>query len=349
MVAFALSLALAAGWAAPREPAAVSDANVAQPCQWPTVVSFRAGEGKCTGTLVHPRVIVTAAHCMEDSAAGGIRFGEQFQPAAMIVDAERCGVHPQYLETGAPSSDIGWCVLSEPVEGIPPTPLVMGCETQWLRRGEPAVIVGLGISEEDEFFGTKRYAFTVLDSDLRGDGTVWVGDEEVNGCFGDSGGPAFVRSPEGTWHAIGVLAFGPDCGEGPVLYRALHDRIEWLETETGFDLSPCHDADGTWSPGPDCGEIAVDPLATDGLWSQRCAGERAAAPVCAGGSGSTDDASGTSPSRDTGEPPAPSTGASLDAPTRDDAGCGCRAPVSGEPAAWWWLLVGLGRPRSRSR
>ncbi|MCA9704453.1 MAG: trypsin-like serine protease, partial [Myxococcales bacterium] len=217
-------LALAAGLAPPR-PVAVSGANVALPCQWPTVVSFRAGDGKCSGTLVHPRVIVTAAHCLVDSSAGGIRFGEQFQPAAMIVDAERCGLHPDYLRSPVPSADVGYCVLQEAVEGIPPTPLLMGCETERLRRGEPAVIVGFGISEQDELFGTKRYAFTVLDSDLRDDGTVWVGDAEVNGCLGDSGGPALVQRPEGTWHAVGVLAHGPACGQGPVLYRSLHDRI----------------------------------------------------------------------------------------------------------------------------
>lgn len=348
MVLPPILLALATGLAGPREPTRVSDANVARPCQWPTVVSFRAGDGKCTGTLVHPRVIVTAAHCLQDSAAGGIRFGEQFQPAAMIVDAERCGVDPEYLRTGAPSSDIGWCVLSEPVEGIPATPLLMGCETEQLRRGEPAVIVGLGISEEDEFFGTKRYAFTVLDSDLRSDGTVWVGDEEVNGCFGDSGGPAFVQTPDGTWHTVGVLAFGPDCGQGPVLYRALHDRIAWLEAETGFDLGPCHDPDGAWSPGPACGEIATEPLATDGQWSQRCAGALAPAPACPRATEPGSDSSGGDepepPSTETGDDTGDDTAATAAAATRDDDGCGCQA---GPPGAWLWLLVGLTRRRRR--
>lgn len=115
---------------------------------------------------------------------------------------------------------------------------------------------------------TKRYAFTVLDSDLRSDGTVWVGDAEVNGCLGDSGGPAFVRSPAGTWHALGVLTHGPECGQGPVLYRALFDRIGWLEQETGYDLSPCHDAEGAWDPGAACGVIAADPLAAGPEWAQ---------------------------------------------------------------------------------
>ncbi len=272
-------VALASGLAAPAGPAAVADGNIAQPCQWPTVVSFRAGEDKCSGTLVHPRVIVTAAHCLDDSVAGNIRFGEHFQPAAHIGEAERCGMDPQWSRTQAPSNDIGWCVLREAVEGIPATPLLVGCETGLMVEGTPAVIVGLGISEEDDDFGTKRYAFTTLDSDLRSDGTVWIGDALVNGCFGDSGGPAFIEAPGGTWHAVGVLAFGPDCGQGPVLYRSLHDRIGWLEQQTGFDLSPCHDPDGQWDPGPDCSPISADPLA-GGTWDDRCDGALASAPMC---------------------------------------------------------------------
>ncbi len=339
MFSLLVGLALATGWATPGRPAHVSDANVALACQWPTVVSFRAGEDKCSGTLVHPRVIVTAAHCLDDSPAGAIRFGEQFQPAARIVDAARCGLDPDYLATGAPSSDIGWCVLDEAIEDIPPTPLLMGCETGLLREGEPAVIVGLGISPNDDEFGTKRYAFTTLDSDLRDDGTVWVGDAEVNGCFGDSGGPAFVQAPGGTWHTVGVLAFGPDCGQGPVLYRTLHDRIGWLEQQTGVDLSPCHDADGQWAPGPECGSLAAGPLTRDATWDDQCAGQRRSAPAC------TEFPAPALDSPDEPDEP-PTTDGTLDTSpsSADEAGCSCR---SGTPARAPWallLILGLGAP-----
>ncbi|MEX1364271.1 MAG: trypsin-like serine protease [Nannocystaceae bacterium] len=335
-------LVLAAGLAHPGAPAAVSGANVATECQWPTVVSYRAGDSKCSGLLVHPRVIVTAAHCIEDAPAGGVRFGEQFQPAERIVDALRCGIDPVYASTGAPSSDVGYCVLEEAVQDIPLTPVLMGCETDWLRAGLPAVIVGLGATPDDPAFGTKRYAFTVLDSDLRSDGTVWVGDADVNGCLGDSGGPTFVRSPAGTWHALGVLAHGPECGQGPVLYRALFDRIGWLEQETGYDLSPCHDAEGAWDPGSACGTIAADPLTAGSVWSQACAGATIDAPNCPEPAPPDPTDGITEPLDGSGEDP---SGLDDAAPT----GCGCA--TAPRPTTSWTLtllVLLLSRRRRRS-
>jgi hypothetical protein len=34
--------------------------------------------------------------------------------------------------------------------------------------------------------------------------------------------------------------------------------IGWVEAETGMDFTPCHDADGAWNPGPECGGASID-------------------------------------------------------------------------------------------
>ena len=337
MSPLAVTVALATGGLVPAGPAAVSTANVAAQCQWPTVVSYRAGAHKCSGILVHPELVVTAAHCLADGGPGGIRFGEQFQPARRIVDAERCVMHPDYVETGAPSADLGLCVLAEAVDDIPLTPLTTACEHEQLEAGDLAVIVGFGATEQDPQFGTKRYSFTVLDSHVRSDGTVWVGDAEVNGCLGDSGGPSFIRGSEGTWHALGVLAFGPECGQGPVLYRTLADRIDWLETETGFDLGPC-EREG-------CDPVAADPLEAGRSWVDACEGQRVEPPACAPALPPDDD--GSSSGDSTG--PAESSSSTAEATENAEAGCQCRATdASNEraPTPWWGLfaLVYL-RPR----
>jgi len=338
-----LALLALASLVAPPDPATVAHASLAMPCQWPTVVSYRTSEQKCSATLVHPRVVVTAAHCLEAASPGRVRFGEQYQPAAFMIDVERCGFDPDYPRTRSPSSDVGYCVLVEPVEGIPATPLLAGCETAWLQASSPAVIVGFGQTESDPGFGTKRYAFTALASELRNDGTIMVGDDEVNGCLGDSGGPAFVQSSTGTWHALGVLVFGPECAQGPVLYRTLHDRIAWLEAETGFDLSPCHDADGGWDPGPVCGPIAHDPLALATTWADRCTSALAEPPTCPAPAETTTDT--LDPSEES------STHASAPASDTDPPGCACRtAPGSRtRPGSFAWLvLLPIARCRRRS-
>lgn len=323
-----------AGLLTPPEPATVAHGSLAMPCQWPTVVSYRTGEDKCSATLVHPRVVVTAAHCLETGSPGRVRFGEQYQPASFIVDVERCSFDPDYPRTHSPASDIGFCVLAEPVEGIPTTPLLAGCETEWLHAGLPAVIVGFGQTQSDPEFGVKRYAFTTLASELRDDGTILVGDAEVNACLGDSGGPAFVQSPAGTWHTIGVLVYGPACAQGPVLYRALFDRLAWLEAEAGFDLSPCHDANGDWSPGPACGPVALDPLALHTSWADRCTSDEAQAPACPA----------PAPETDTFDPSEGST--ALASSSTEATGCACRTGPSRFP--WLALLfAATGRRRPR--
>ena len=343
-----LALLALASLATPRDPPAVAHGSLAMPCQWPTVASYRTSETKCSATLVHPRVVVTAAHCLQAASPGRIRFGEQYQPAAFLVDVERCGFDPDYPRTLSPASDVGYCVLAEPVEGIPPTPLLAGCETAWLHAGLPAVIAGFGQTESDPEFGVKRYAFTALAGELRDDGTIPVGDEEVNGCLGDSGGPALVQSPAGTWHALGVLVYGPECAQGPVLYRVLYDRIAWLEAETGFDLSPCHDAQGGWDPGPACSPIALDPLALDTSWADRCASETTEAPGCPAPAETATDALDPSEGSST---LATTTDASVPATDAEPPGCACRAapdsytPPRGLP---WLVLLPIARGRRRS-
>jgi hypothetical protein len=42
--------------------------------------------------------------------------------------------------------------------------------------------------------------------------------------------------------------------------------VPWIEATTGIDVSPCHDADGTWNPGPDCGDIPHEPEVGGGAW-----------------------------------------------------------------------------------
>jgi MYXO-CTERM domain-containing protein len=49
--------------------------------------------------------------------------------------------------------------------------------------------------------------------------------------------------------------------------------VELIENESGIDVTPCHDVDGTWNPGPDCGGFALDVTSGAGLsWADGCAG-----------------------------------------------------------------------------
>jgi MYXO-CTERM domain-containing protein len=50
----------------------------------------------------------------------------------------------------------------------------------------------------------------------------------------------------------------------------MHIAMEWFESESGIDITPCHDADGTWNPGQDCFQFPKDPAAGGGSWQSGC-------------------------------------------------------------------------------
>jgi hypothetical protein len=317
-------------------------ANVAEACQWPTVVAFRAGRDKCTGVLVEPRHVLTAAHCLRGGIPDRVRFGESFQPYARVVDVEMCVVDPAFADSDAPGDDLAACRLVEPVLDVPPTPVLPACEAEAvLRVGTDVALVGFGIPEAGGLFGDKRYAFTRVADDVRDDDTFVAGDAEVGGCDGDSGGPAFVRRADGTWHVAGILVAGPACGEGASRYLAPSRRLSWLEQQLGVALGSC-DAD------EDCG-VALDPLAVGATWDEGCPGPTRiprdgceAAPSDASGDGATTtgDADPVDPSSSSGHDAAASPAA---------AGDGCRIAVA--PQGWPGLvvLVALIRRRRRGR
>lgn len=249
---------------------AVSNAPLARPCQWPSVAAFRVGQTKCSATLVHPRVIVTAAHCLEAGDPGRVRFGEDFSPYARRFDVQQCTTNEPYFETRSPSDDFAACILAEPVDDVPIVPVAMGCDTAALQPGTTAAIVGFGQPALMEDFGRKHVGLTAIADIERPDGLIAVGDQATNGCLGDSGGPGFVQLPDDSWRAFGILVAGPECGAGPSTFLRIDAIAEWVYARTNIDITPCHDASGEFVPGNACGEFATAPDQSDSTWDVAC-------------------------------------------------------------------------------
>ena len=70
---------------------------------------------------------------------------------------------------------------------------------------------------------------------------------------------------------FGITSYGGECGTGGY-YSMMHRGMSWFETQTGYDLTPCHDANGTWNPGPDCGSFPLAPGVGSGTWANGCSG-----------------------------------------------------------------------------
>jgi len=163
----------------------------------------------CTGVLVGPSALLTAAHC-------GITPNTRVERGGGIeLRISHCYPHPE-AAFGA-GNDLALCRLSNVVdEGQFFRPLLQSDD---MPSGTSlATVVGFGISAPDELdFGTKRSVeIPIVDWGEE----IELGSSQVGTCSGDSGAPAFINvGDEGAaadWRLFGILSSGyvGKCGVG---------------------------------------------------------------------------------------------------------------------------------------
>jgi hypothetical protein len=221
------------------------------------------GQFLCTGTLVHPRIVVYAAHCGTEFEE--VELGEELG-AGVTVPVKRCERRSDADEISP--LDYAYCELAEPIEGVPIAPVLYGCEGDVLTPGRNVEIVGFG-EDEDKQAGSKRAAVAVFHGVVSE--MLLIGGDGVSPSFGDSGGPAFVRLDDGSWRAFGIVSGGTGPGMESY-YVDMRSAVSWLEERSGHDITPCHAADGSWQPGYECGGFATAPTA-GGSWDDQCSAE----------------------------------------------------------------------------
>ena len=201
----------------------------------------------CSGTLIHPRVFLTAGHCTDDLEVFGIEtvqvtFDQDALNGATLLEVEEVITHPKYY-WGPQSNphDVGLLILKNPVEGIDPaTPAYEGFldELKVLDRGSNKgkyTVVGYGDTlswppPEHTYGPTRRVAISeyraLLKAWLRLSQNQATGDGGT--CYGDSGGPVFWADPEGDGDEIlvGISSWGDD----PCVASGFYYRVDIPET-----------------------------------------------------------------------------------------------------------------------
>ena len=214
---------------------------------------------RCSGTLLSPRIFLTAGHCTEAPAEhveiwfaadvdAGIADGTIDYPATGDASGTPY-THPQYDPNAFYLYDLGVVVLDEPYTGTTSfgtLPRLNELDALAKKRGKKDVTftaVGYGLQKSftdaaswkeqaDKIRMLARPKLNQINSAYTGDFSMLLSNNAHTGgtCFGDSGGPNFI----GTSNVIGgVTSYGNNdtCGGTGGVYRVDRaDDLDWLAT-----------------------------------------------------------------------------------------------------------------------
>ena len=169
----------------------------------PAVVAIGPMDGasdvvpRCTGVLVAPRVVLTAAHCVSAEPLAAW-FGGDARSSDEVWAIDALEVSQAY----EPLTGAGDLALLYLEQDAPVPPLALGPAPT---AGERVRIIGFGIDGLGSPFGVKRTGFArveeILDESLR-----LVADPSLS-CSGDSGGPVLASDGTREWVA-GIIRSG---------------------------------------------------------------------------------------------------------------------------------------------
>jgi secreted trypsin-like serine protease len=193
----------------------------------------------CTGTLVSPTVVLTAAHC-DLSGVGGTFRGVTFDPQVTSSSKLLTGTFiadPNFNKSQSDSADIAVILLDKPVKNITPALLpAAGVLDQMNANGtlnQSSLFTAVGYGDYAEVpdsqkppfpnDGYRRYAVSAFNALSPGYLRLTQNAATGNGgtCNGDSGGPNFFGAGSTETNVIAAITTTGDtmCNSTNVDYR----------------------------------------------------------------------------------------------------------------------------------
>ncbi len=253
--------------------------HVGTPAEIGATVAVLLPDALCSGTLVAPRVVITAAHCSyheNEQADGSVTWGPLYDPSTVTVavgaidvttgtGGEIHSVVQVWADPNFPAlagsnadhwPDIGALVLADPVTSTAPVPILDASQLD--TELTPRRILGIAGYGQTDAAGLSTSPAGVLNIGQvpfisRGNSEIIAGDPGgVDTCYGDSGGPLYVDTPSGK-RVVGVTSRGAGyttrCDSGTI-YTTATAYIGEIQSATGQSLAPPVDAGAPPPPPP---------------------------------------------------------------------------------------------------
>ena len=186
---------------------------------------------ECTGTLIAPRVFLTAEHCDEGVPRVRVTFATSY---VHNTSTEYVGTwigDPDYSQAQGDPHDLAIVLLDDPVDGIKPAELPTAGSLDKLPKDQRFTSVGYGAQSVTSGAGGKTFHYAdvryVASGGLNATTQTWLrismnpakGDGGT--CYGDSGGPNFLGAGDGETDIVAGTTITGDtlCRATNVEYR----------------------------------------------------------------------------------------------------------------------------------
>jgi trypsin len=266
------ALALPSGAAAePSAQASIVGGRAGSIAEFPFLSFIEAREGEhgfaCTGSVVAPRVILTAAHCVDDLDHGGLTPAKNYALATGVTSTSEAKpenifhvteahVFPGF-DPGTLHGDAAILILDRPTTA-PLLALAGEGDAALYAGGATVQLAGWGLMapqakeepsglrttsmvvETPMFCKASTHGYFSPFSPAAQMCTLDLPSKKSGGCFGDSGGPTIGIRPDGTAVELGIISTGGDsCSTKRPNVMTRTDYVstwvtEWIAaTETG--------------------------------------------------------------------------------------------------------------------